>query len=154
MKIKDLKQEHPLIYKRALECQVEQGNEANDELELHFSTVSGGFIWYKTKEGQNIWESVDKRNFQLFYYFHKQSQYPKVMMVSDDGNRWLQRVVFMKMKEKYFAWSYANTLEESEEQTELVTWTYVKDIKPQIKLTRQEIADKFEVDLEQIEILD
>jgi len=156
MKIKDLKQEHPLIYKRALECQVEQGNKPNDELEINLDEISGNFKWGRTLENWSVWSAVKNGNYQPFYDFHKpkEPQYPKVMMVSDDEIEWFKRVVFMEKIGRYLCWNLAETLEEAEEKTETFTWNYAKDIKPQIKLTRQEIASKFEVDLEQIEILD
>jgi hypothetical protein len=159
MKIKDLKQKHPLIYKRALECQVEQGNVANDGEEIDLSKDSGNFSWNQTKEGLNVWAAVNNGNFQPFYDFHeshkpKETQYPKVMMVSDGGIIWDKRVVFMKKRGRFLAWANAETLEHADRVTEATSWNYAKDIKPKIKLTRQEIASKFEVDLEQIEIVD
>ena len=156
MKIKDLKQEHPLIYKRALECQVEQGNVANDELILNLDKTAGNFLFDDTKEGHYIWSLVNNGNYQPFYDFHKakETKYPKVMMVSDDEIDWNKRVVFMEKNGKFLAWYDAEKLEDAEKQTELITWNYSKDIEQKIKLTRQEIASKFEVALEHIEIVD
>lgn len=70
MLIKDLKENHPIIYNRALECQVEQGNEPNDN--LHFYEISKlyGFDWSSTKEGHDIWNNVDDGNFKMFYDFY------------------------------------------------------------------------------------
>lgn len=67
MKIKDLKEQHPAIYRRALECQVEQGNKPNDLLSLVNGVLSGNFGWKKTIEGFDFWKDIDRGNFQVFY---------------------------------------------------------------------------------------
>lgn len=67
MKIKELKEEHPAIYKRALECQIEQGNEPNDNLTLFANKKQGNFDWAETIESGIFWESISYRGFQVFY---------------------------------------------------------------------------------------
>lgn len=67
MKIKDLKEEHPAIYARALECQKEQENEPNDKLDLNISKWRGNFDWDKTKEGWSFWDEINEGNFDVFY---------------------------------------------------------------------------------------
>lgn len=67
MDIKDLKQDHPRIYARALECQVEQGNEPNEKLELGYDCRQGNFEWSVTTEGAVFWNEIYKDNFQVFY---------------------------------------------------------------------------------------
>lgn len=62
MLIKDLKENHPIIYNRALECQVEHGNEADENLPL-----LGGFQWVKTKEGFDVWDAVNDGDYDTFY---------------------------------------------------------------------------------------
>ncbi len=67
--IKDLKETHPAIYDRALECQEEQKFRKNDALSIQLA-----FEWVKTKENAsriNIWGDVSMGKFQSFYDFHK-----------------------------------------------------------------------------------
>jgi hypothetical protein len=95
--IKDLPE---VIKKRALECQVEQGNEPNENIDLD----SGSFCWGDTKEGAWMWYDVDKGYYQPFYDFHN---------ITADGTP----------KEK-------------------------------IKLSKKEIADKFGINIDSLEIVD
>lgn len=74
MKIKDLKEEHPAIYARALECQKEQENKVNDGLDLE-----GGFYWHNTYEGFRFWSEINKSNFQVFYErYPEHNHLPKI----------------------------------------------------------------------------
>jgi NTP pyrophosphatase (non-canonical NTP hydrolase) len=59
-----------------------------------------------------------------------QSQYPKVMWVSDleDFSDKRVRVVFMEKLGKFLAWSNAETLVESGEKLQVAVWDYAKDI--------------------------
>lgn len=67
MLIKDLKENHPIIYNRALECQVEQGSDVNENLPLNTGSNFGGFNWAITKEGFDIWEAVNDGDYDAFY---------------------------------------------------------------------------------------
>ena len=58
----------------------------------------------------------------------EEKKYPKVMMVSGDGKTWFRRVVLMEKCGIYLAWNDAETFEEAEKETELVTWEFAKDI--------------------------
>jgi len=62
------------IVERMMDCQEEQGNKRDASVFEKFGISSdlfdGGFYWFKTKEGQAIWEYViRKKNFQPFYEF-------------------------------------------------------------------------------------
>ena len=61
------------IVERMMDCQEEQGNKRDASVFEKFgisSDVECGFYWFKTKEGQAIWEYViRKKNFQPFYEF-------------------------------------------------------------------------------------
>ena len=103
MKIKDLKQEHPAIYKRILECQVEQGNVVNDELDLIEEHGNGNFTWSNTRECFHFWCDINNGNFQTFYDKYPQNETKPVPKIT--------------------------------------------------KLTKQQIADKFELDVNLIEII-
>ena len=62
----------------------------------------------------------------------KENVYPKVMMVSDcpitKGNKGKQRVVFMEKMGKYLAWTNVETIEESENEVQTMTWKYAVDV--------------------------
>ena len=93
--------------------------------------------------------------------------YPRYMMVSDKpitkenpGNK---KIVFYynpKLLYAYFTYNSAlkdyNSLSNTPDGREVVGWvgwTYAKDyVEPQIELTLQEIADKFNVDVKNLKI--
>ena len=62
----------------------------------------------------------------------KENVYPKVMMVSNtfitDTSRCYKRVVFMEKQGKYLAWQYAETIEASEKETSIASWSYAVDV--------------------------
>ena len=62
----------------------------------------------------------------------EESEYPKVMMVSDDKINWYQRVVFMDKTvnnhKYYLAWESAETLEQTQKEIYTSVWKYAKDI--------------------------
>ena len=77
----------------------------------------------------------------------------KVMEVSEDGKRWITRVVFGKKNELYIAWAggKCSNLEGARAINSTVSWEYARRIKT--KLTLQEIADKFGLNKDEIEII-
>lgn len=80
------------------------------------------------------------------------SSYPKVMWVRDtDKQIWRKRVVFMEKAGRFLAWTHATTLEEAENTCEITTWIQAKDFAV-VELTIEEIAEKFDMDPEQIRI--
>ena len=67
MKIIELKDKHPLIYKRILEINKEQYNHLDIDNKIIFTAIH----WRKTDEGYDIWDCADDFNYQPFYDFHK-----------------------------------------------------------------------------------
>ncbi len=69
-------------------------------------------------------------------------KYPKVMMVSNNGNLWKKRVVFMEKNDKYIAWSDAETLADAEKEIYTCTWEHAKEIEEEqpTEITIEEIA--------------
>ncbi len=58
-------------------------------------------------------------------------EYPKVMMVSDDGKDWYQRVVVKKVDDRnypYITWECAETIEEAETEGYTNQWKYAKEL--------------------------
>ena len=58
----------------------------------------------------------------------EEKTFPRVMLVSDDGDAWYKRVVFMKKCNRYLSWLKAETVEESEGVYEATAWRYAKDV--------------------------
>lgn len=84
----------------------------------------------------------------------EENSFPRVMFVSNDGNEWYKRVVFMKKCDRYLAWNRAETIEESESIRRPTVWRYAKEILEKVKITKAEIAEKFGIEPEQLEIVE
>ena len=80
--------------------------------------------------------------------------FPRVMLVSDDGNSWHRRVVFMKRCGRYISWIDAETIEESENIYKTAYWCYAKEPIEKIELTKSQIAEKFGIPIDLIKIVD
>lgn len=65
MKIDQLKDEHPQIYDRALDCMWEDSGVQFDDCELE-----AAFIFSETDEGIDVWTEVNEGRFASFYKFH------------------------------------------------------------------------------------
>jgi len=78
----------------------------------------------------------------------KVSEYPKVMWVSENKDFICKqkRVVFMEKSGLFIAWNNAETIEDSELSMDIVSWRYAKDIEI-LTITKKQVADKFEVDI-------
>ena len=79
----------------------------------------------------------------------EEKTYPRVMLVGHDNMCWNKRVVIMKKRGGFLAWSDAETLEEAENIKETCFWKYAKEIEL-IEVTLEEIAKWKEVSPEQI----
>ena len=84
----------------------------------------------------------------------EEKQFPRVMLVSDDGNSWNKRVVLMKKCDKYISWVDAETIEESEIIYKTKYWRYAKELTEKVEITKSQIADKFGIPVDLIEIVD
>ena len=84
----------------------------------------------------------------------EEKPFPRVMLVSDDGNSWNRRVVFMKRCGRYISWIDAETIEESENIYKTTYWRYAKEIPEKVELTKSQIADKFGIPIDLIKIVD
>ena len=67
MLIKDIKEKHPEIYKRAKECSRKTYKFTSKERTKY---IGSAFYFNETLEGQSIWEKVNTKNFQPFYDYH------------------------------------------------------------------------------------
>lgn len=80
----------------------------------------------------------------------------RVMEVSDceDFSESCKRVVLAKKNDKFIAWAYAEKLEDSKKIMDITLWKYAREIKEtKTRLTLEDIASKFGVDVKQIEIV-
>ena len=84
----------------------------------------------------------------------EEKTFPRVMLVSDDGDKWEKRVVFMKKCDMFLAWVNAETIEESEGIYDATYWYYAKELPEKVELTKSEIAEKFGISINQLVIKD
>ena len=91
------------------------------------------------------WGCRDKYNSLYLENPFKESFEPRWMMVSD-GDEWHKRFVISKIDKKYFAITNA-------EGTLASRWKYARETPAKRTLTLQEIADKFEENIDNIEIV-
>ncbi len=83
------------------------------------------------------------------------SEYPKVMMVSNNKEDWNKRVVFMKKNGMYLAWSNCATFKEAEQEVSITPWEYAKEIEPEqtVELTLEQIAKLANCDVKNLKIV-
>ena len=75
----------------------------------------------------------------------EENSFPRVMLVSDDGDAWERRVVFMKKCDRFLAWNNAETIEESESIFDPAAWRYAKEIEPkQHTITLSDLNSKID----------
>lgn len=146
-------QEKMLYYQ---EKQIGKENESVFIAQLSAGKPEGGFTWEKTVEGHDFWKNIlIHGNFKSFYEMYPKKTYPKVMLVRDsERDGWKKRVVFCEKDGKYVAWLSAETLEEAENYIGTCAWNMAKDIPYAVIITRKEIAEKFGVDPDYLEIVD
>ena len=99
-------------------------------------------------------EDVRKCNAEIIELPKEENSFPRVMLVSDDGDSWYKRVVLMKRCDRYLAWLNAETIEESESVYEDKAWRYAKELPEKVEITKSEIAEKFGISIEQLVIKD
>lgn len=103
-------------------------------------------------------EFVNKHNAEIIElpteYPKEEKPFPGVMLVSDDGNSWHRRVVFMKRCGRYISWIDAETIEESENIYKTTSWRYAKELTEKVIISKAEIAEKFGVPFDYIKIVD
>lgn len=145
------------IQEKMLEEQVRQGNK-RDAIPFMKNTMAGkangGFSWAESKDGHRFWPQIIAHG--DYYEFNKRypNEYPKVMWVSmsEDFKIKAKRVVFMEKNGGFIAWGYSETIENSNKVTDTYAWRFAKDIEPTVKVTKQEIAEKFNTMIENLEI--
>ena len=76
----------------------------------------------------------------------EEKTYPRVMMVSEDGEKWHKRVFLMYKNGRYLAWNCAETFEEAEKKMNLTSWRFAKDIEEpkEITITLSDLNSKMD----------
>ena len=130
--------------------------------------TNGLHLKYIASNDEDFWVGVDTVNLpthSVKEFLKPESEYPKVMRVSnipiktkEDLHYTINRVVLMEKNNKFIAWGKATTLEQAENETDVLTWNYAVDLNWQpeeetkpLKLTMEQIAEKFNA--EKIEIV-
>ena len=103
----------------------------------YYGVIDGCFDCYSEREAaENNAEIIELPEEKIF---------PRVMLVSNVGNEWHKRVVFMKKCDRYLALNKAETIEESESIYEAYGWNYAKDVEPkQRTITLSDLNSKIE----------
>ena len=99
-------------------------------------------------------EFVYKHNAEIIELPKEESSFPRVMLVSDDGDSWYKRVVFMQKCDRFLAWDNAETIENAECTYRVASWRYAKELPEKVELTKSEIAEKFGISIDQLAIKD
>ena len=99
-------------------------------------------------------EFARKYNAEIIELPKEEKPFPRVMLVSDDGDAWYKRVVFMQKCDRFLAWNNAETIENAECTYRVASWNYAKELPEKVELTKSEIAEKFGLSLEQLVIKD
>ena len=110
----------------------------------YYGVIDGCFDCYSERQAaENNAEIIE---------LPEDNSFPRVMLVSDYGDSWYKRVVFMKKCDRFLAWNNAETIEESECVYGNVPWRYAKELPEKVELTKSEIAEKFGISIEQLVI--
>lgn len=106
-----------------------------------------------TAEGMEHYTDSSPSLSHTEYSIHStQSEYPKVMEVSNSGVEWRKRVVFTEKVGRFIAWAQAESFEEAEDEIGTYDWKYAREVQEPREISIQEIADKFGIPVEEVRI--
>ena len=86
----------------------------------YYGVIDGCFDCYSEREAAEYGAEIIE--------LPEENSFPRVMLVSNDGDAWYKRVVFMKRCNRYLSWLKAETIEESEGVYEATAWRYAKEV--------------------------
>ena len=120
-------------------------------------TKKGDYLWRYYGVIDNCFDVYSERqaaenNAEIIELPKEENSFPRVMLVSDDGDSWYKRIVFMKKRDRFLAWNNAETIEESEYVCDVSSWRYAKELPEKVELTKSEIAEKFGISVDQLVI--
>lgn len=95
-------------------------NRSDGSTHRFYGVINGSFNSY----GKDFLKKYNAEVIEL----PEENSFPRVMLVSDDGDAWNKRVVFMKRCNRYLSWLKAETIEESEGVYEATAWRYAKEV--------------------------
>tara|TARA_R110002050_G_C8555282_1_gene481045 strand:+ start:50 stop:529 length:480 start_codon:yes stop_codon:yes gene_type:complete len=112
--------------------------------DIYQKKVCEVYLWYQMDVAEIIsYKDIPEQE-------PEKSEYPKVMLVSDDESSWEQRVVFMEKQKIFLAWLEAKTIEEAKIETAIARWKYAKELPKEIEVTKEEIAKWKGCEVEQL----
>ena len=88
-------------------------------------------------------EFARKHNAEIIELPKEENSFPRVMLVSDVGDAWKRRVVFMQKCDRFLAWDNAETIENAECTYRVASWRYAKEIEPRT-ITLSDLNSKIE----------
>ena len=121
--------------------------EESNGIAIYYGVINDKFSNYTLEE-------VKAYSAKIIELPKEENSFPRVMLVSDDGDSWYKRIVFMKKRDRFLAWNNAETIEESECVYGTAPWRYAKELHEKVELTKSEIAEKFGISIEQLVIKD
>ena len=67
----------------------------------------------------------------------------RVVLVSDDSENWVRRVLILEKKDGFVCWVNAETIEEADDVRGTYLWNYMKELTPKeiVELTIQDISE-------------
>ena len=93
-----------------------------DYLWRYYGVIDGYFNVYSERQAaENNAEIIE---------LPEENSFPRVMLVSYDGEVWYKRVVFMKKCDMFLSWDNAETIESAEWTYRVASWRYAKEIEP------------------------
>ena len=119
----------------------------DSESSCYYGVINDMFDCYAIK-------FVRKYNAEIIELPKEENSFPRVMLVSYDGEVWYKRVVFMKKCDMFLSWDNAETIESAEWTYRVAAWRYAKELPEKVELTKSEIAEKFGVSVDQLVIKD
>ena len=121
--------------------------EESNGIAIYYGVINNKFRNYTLEE-------VKAYNAKIIELPKEENPFPRVMLVSNDGDSWKRRVVFMKKCDMFLAWASAETIKESEGIYEVTSWYYAKELPEKVELTKSEIAEKFGISIDKLVIKD
>ena len=113
-------------------------------------TKKGNYLWryYGVIDGYfNVYSErqASENNAEIIELPKEEKPFHRVMLVSDDGDSWYKRVVFMQKCDRYLSWLKAETIEESEGIYEATAWRYAKEVESKPRtITLSDLNSKIE----------
>ena len=103
----------------------------------YYGVIDGCFDCYSERQAaENNAEIIELPEYKPF---------PRVMLVSYDGEVWYKRVVFMKKCDMFLSWDNAETIESAEWTYRVASWRYAKEIEPKEQIiTLSDINSKMD----------